>query len=372
MAKTKDKTEEVKDTSINMLDAYLKKNKKDHLNFEKEVKWRVSTGSLLFDAEQGGGFTAGAYKVAGPSFSGKTHFTLGCIKSGLESIPKSKGLWIIPEGRLDDEVKERVGVKFVYSAEEWDYGTCFVLETNVYEVAFGLINDCVKNNPDENVYLMGIDSIDCLLRRDDVEKGFEDSEKVAAGGTLSSALFKRINGILNKKGHALFILDQIRASPKISKFEKSNPNDHVGKGGANATIHAANQIWYFSSRSKSIDIVEGTTTVGHYCRIGVCKGLKERTDILIEFPIKHGRKGGNSIWKEYEICDLLIQWEMIEKRGSWIYFTEELISELKSAGFEIEDEFKIQGDVKLKDWLEDNPKIVDFFYNKFLKLFTEG
>jgi len=371
MAKQKSEEVEGQDNSKLLLQGFLKETKADHLNFEKQVSWTVSTGSLLFDSAQGGGFGPGAYKVCGASSAGKTHLSLGCIKNGLETVPKSKGFWIVPEGRLDEKVKARTALKFVYSAEEWDYGTCFVFETNVFEVAFDAIHRLTKENPDKNVYFMGIDSIDCLIRKDDIEKSVGEGEKVAAAGTLSSNLFKKINLRLNKLGHCLFVLDQVRAHPKINQYEAANPNDSVGKGGANATIHAANQVWSLRGRSKSKNIEEKGKIIGHYCCIDVSKGLDEKIDVRVEYPVRHRMKGGKSVWLEKEIADLLIQWELVEKRGSWLSFSPDLLADLKTGGFDIEDTFQVQGDAKLKDWLEQNPEIVDFLYKKFLKMFTE-
>jgi RecA/RadA recombinase len=356
--------------SIKQLDAYLKKNKKDHLNFEKQIDWKVSTGSLLLDVELGSGYAQGASIVVGPSYSGKSSFTAQCLKNFLETLENAKGLWVKAEGRLDNDFIERSGIKFVFSPEEWVVGTCFVYESNIFESATDLINGLVQNNPENIRYGMVIDSMDGLIRRDDFVKEAAESEKVGAAGLLTSTLFKKANLAMNKRGHALWMLKQIRATISTDKYAPKDKNASVGGGGGNAAIHSANNIYQLSPRSKSRTIEEGGKVVGHKCGVLISKGVKERTDVLVEYPVKHGRTGGNSVWLEYEIADLLVQWGLVDKAGSWLTVSNDLITELKENNIAVDDEVKVQGDAKLKDWLEENPEITKYLYNKFLKLLS--
>lgn len=372
MAKKEKQTEKVGDSSIALLDGHLKSHKEDHLNYEKSVDWTASTGSLLFDSVLGGGFKPGGIKVAGASFAGKSSSVLNCFKNGLETIPNCKALWVKAEGRLAEDIQERSGVKFVFKPEEWVVGTCFVLETNIYECVIDLINKLIKNNPDEIRYLFAIDSVDALIRRDDDEKDAAEGEKVGAGGLLLSLLFKKAGLILNKKGHCLFALTQLRAKVETNQYAPKDQNKSVGGGGSNALVHGVNQVWQFRGRTKQVNIEEKGSVVGHYCVIDLSKGVDEKIDVRVEYPIRHRMKGGKSVWLEKEIADLLIQWELVDKAGAWLTFSEDLIQELREAGFTIEDNFKIQGDAKLKDWLEQNPEVVQYLYKKFLKLFSEA
>jgi hypothetical protein len=57
---------------------------------------------------------------------------------------------------------------------------------------------------------------------------------------------------------------------------------------------------------------------------------------------------------------------MIQKKGSWISFSESLLQELKDAGFETIE--KLQGEHKLLSYLESNPEITEFMYKDFQKL----
>ncbi|MDB4314581.1 hypothetical protein N9955_00980 [bacterium] len=372
MSAKKKQTEEKIDASKAQMSQRLKKHKDDHYNFEDTVKWQVSTGSLKFDVELGGGFRAGGIKVNGASFAGKTNCVLNCISNGLKTVPNSKGLWFDAEGRFDDEVRERTDAIVVDDVNDWEVGTLLVISSNTYEFFIDTINDLVKNNESEIRYFFCIDSVDALIRRDDAKKEAADGEKVGAGGLLMSLLFKKAGLILNKKGHCLFALSQLRAKVETNQYAPKDQNKSVGGGGANGLTHGVNQVWNFRGRTKSANIEEGDKVVGHYCVIDLSKGVKERTDIRVEYPIRHHQKGGKSVWLEYEVADLLLQWEDVTKAGSWLKFDDDFLKELNEAGFDLGDEFKIQGQAKLKTWLEENPEIIKYLYQKFLKMFNEN
>lgn len=346
-----------KSASIIYLDKYLKDHKDDHLNFRDEVTWNASTGSMKFDAELGGkGFAPGAYKINGASYSGKSNCILQCTNNALKSVPNAKALWVKAEGRLSEEDKKRSGVNFVYSADEWKEGTCFVFETNIFERAIDLIFGLIHNNPEEIRYIICIDSVDCLIRKDDLHKEAAESEKVGAAGLLTSTMFKKINGHLNKLGHCLFMINQQRANVKVNQFEPNNQNETVGKGGANAPIHAANQVWNFKGRWKSAEITEDGSSngevIGHYCKLSISKGVNETIDVPVEYPIRHGRTNGKSVWVEREIIDLLLQWGFLEKKGSWINSDEVLTKFLG-------EEIKLQGISNLYAMLENDEKLTE-------------
>jgi len=323
------------------------------------------------DAELGGGYKPGAYKVIGASFGGKTSAVGNCIFNAFNSVPNSKGLWIKAEGRLDEEVQERSGIKFVFSAEEWDVGTCFVLETNIFETSIDLINNLIRNNPNDHRYFIVIDSVDGLIRRDDAIKEAGESEKVGAAGLLMSVMFKKANLVLNKRGHCLFMINQIRAKIDVNQYAPKDQNKSVGGGGANSSVHAANQVWNFQGRTKSNNIEEGGDVVGHYCVIDLSKGVKERTDIRVKYPVKHGRVGGKSVWVEQELTDLLLSWGFVDKSGAWIKFGDEFREELEKVERVGDVPSALQGITKLRDWLESEPKVTEYLYQKFLTLICQ-
>ena len=87
----------------------------------------------------------------------------------------------------------------------------------------------------------------------------------------------------------------------------------------------------------------------------------------VRYPIRYGRTGGNSVWKEKEIMDMMFAFQMADKVKCGSPSQESLIDELKSK--EIEHEAKFQGEQKLLNHLESNPELSNFLYEEF-KNFT--
>ena len=150
MAKIKE-IEAPKDTSMASLKGILEKRQEDHYNDEETVRWKISSGSLLLDAAMGG-ITPSLIRLCGTFGSGKSAESLEIVRNFLASIPNSKGFWILAEGRLSDEHKERCGLKFVSNPEDWVPGTVFLLESNIYELIVESIRELMQNNPTNNKY----------------------------------------------------------------------------------------------------------------------------------------------------------------------------------------------------------------------------
>ena len=74
--------------SNKMLKSFLKTNKDDHYNFEEEVDYKVSSGSLQFDLQLGGGFGPGLHRFVGMNEGGKTSESLEVMRNFLKTIPK--------------------------------------------------------------------------------------------------------------------------------------------------------------------------------------------------------------------------------------------------------------------------------------------
>ena len=123
-----------------------KDHKDDHFNFEEAVTWKISTGSLLLDAAVGGGITPSLIRLCGPNNEGKTPQAIEICRNFLLEIPKSRVVWVLAEGRLSKENRERCGMKFVTDASEWTDGSVFILESNVYDLVIDVIKDLVLNN----------------------------------------------------------------------------------------------------------------------------------------------------------------------------------------------------------------------------------
>ena len=355
-----------------LLGNFLKSNKNDHYNYEETVNYKISSGSLQFDHCINGGFGPGLHRFTGVNEGGKTSESLQVMKNFLGTIDKSRGLYIKAEGRLGPELKERAGVKFVFSPEEWVDGTCFVFESNIYETCMGLIRQLITNNEEKIKYCFILDSVDGLIRKDDLGKNFTESSKVAGGAVIASDFCKKTSTALGKRGHMAIFISQVRADIKLDPYSKAPVRQTTATGG-NALLHFANNIMEFESRFKGDLILQNPSIktmdakknpiIGHNAKVTIKKSAHENTNTTISYPIRYGRTGGTSIWVEKEVIDLLYAWEFVEKKGAWIKATDDFKELLNSKDLEFPD--KIQGDTKLFKTVEENKDLCEFLIGYF-------
>ena len=59
----------------------------------------------------------------------------------------------------------------------------------------------------------------------------------------------------------------------------------------------------------------------------------------------------------------MAQWEFLEGKGAWIIINDSIVNELKENGIEMEQ--KHQGKDNFVKYLEQNPDVTNFLFNKF-------
>lgn len=369
-------------TSQEQMSSFLKSNKDSHYNFEDTIEYRVSSGSLLFDYKLGGGLTTGLHRFVGINEGGKTSCALQFMKNFLDQPTKRKGFYIKAEGRLSKEMIERSGIKFVFSPDEWVEGTCFVFECNIHETVFDAFRELVLKNDEALRYFFLLDSVDGLIRKGDLDKTFEESQKVAGGAVIAADLMKRLSIALQKRGHIAVFISQVRADIKLDPYSKAPIRQTTATGG-NALLHFANWIVEFDARFKGDLILQDEKAnydeyknpyIGHIVRVTVKKSPNEKTNSVIRYPIRYGRKNGSSNWIEKEIFDFLLMWGFAEQKGAWINFDEDFLNILKDAGF-LDFPEKIQGTAKFESLINENETLKKFLFKYIsdnILNFTDG
>lgn len=373
----KPKEEEKQDavSSKSVLGSFLKEKKEDHYNFEEAVNYRVSTGSLNMDMQTSGGLGPGLHRFVGFTEGGKTSASLEVMKNFLNTVPNSKGFYIKAEGRLSDEMRIRSGVKFVFDADEWEAGTCFVFESNIYETVVDAMRKLIMYNEEKNKYMFIIDSVDGLIAKNDLDKTFEESTKVAGGAVIAANLMKKISIALTKRGHMAIFISQVRSDIKLDPYS-SAPIRQTSATGGNALLHFANFIFEFEPRFegdiilkdpaiKKADAVKNPI-IGHYCKIYIKKSPNEKSKNRVSYPIKYGRKDGRSVWLEKEIVDMLMTWELVSRSGAWYYTSDELRELAKKSGTELPEKF--QGENALFQFIEGDEKLTKTLHKYFVNM----
>jgi len=356
---------EVKKThSESVIEKFLKdkNNAQYHYNDYKELDYKIPTGSLNLDLALGGGFPSGAHRFTGVNEGGKTSCALAVAKNFQDFFgDNGMVIYVKSEGRLSPEILARSGIN-------QDPKKFFKFDCNVYEKVFELLRELITNNPEEKKYLFIVDSVDALCRVADYNKAFEDSEQVAGGALITSVFLKKVILPLTKMGHMLILTSQVRVEVATNPYA-SRGGPKVKQAGGNAIKHYANFICEFQERYSS-DIMYSNPSaskiedkgdpIGHYCKIVFRKSVNEKTGAHVRYPIKYGRKDGNSIWTEKEILDLMKNWGYLDQKGAWISVDEELLNKLKENKFELPEKF--QGEQKLLDILEKNDEIKNFIF----------
>ena len=366
-----------KSGSIEYTEAFLKSNKDYHYNLQETAEpYLVSSGSMILDHVLGGGFGSGLHRFVGANEGGKTNEALHVMHNMLKTIENSKGLFVMAEGRLSKQIKDRAGIKFVYSAEDWVIGTCLVLECHIMDTMIDFLRGLVKNNPDKEKFCIVIDSMDGLITKEDLEKGTSDARKVAGGALMCSDFLRRISLGMSKFGHMCIMISQVRSTISTSMYAKQDPNNQTNSSGGNAILHYPDWIIEFKKQNKSDKILEkpkeqihaDNKIYGHNAKVAILKSTNESTGRLVLYPIKHGRKNGRSIWVEREVVDMLLMWGYLDKSGAWIKVDEKVKSYLQDNNTEIKDSY--QGINAVYDLLESDEKItsllVDFVKENIL------
>ena len=357
-------------TANDMLKSFLKENKEHHYNFEDEINYKVSSGSLNVDFELGGGFGPGLHRFTGMNEGGKTSEALEVMKNFLK-MPNARGLYIKAEGRLPKEMQERSGVEFAIAEDDWKDGNCFVFESNIYETVLDLMRALVGDNQNKTRYCFILDSLDGLIMKEDLNKDFQDAHKVAGGALLGAKFMQKMSIALAKRGHMAIFISQVRADIKLDPYSKAPVRQTTATGG-NALLHFANYILEFEPRFKKDLILESPTQpidpvknkiLGHTAKMTVKKSPNEKTNYVLQYPIRYGRTDGTSIWVEKELIDMLYAWEFVVKRGAWIAADESFLELINENDLSFPE--KIQGEAKLSQLLEEDSKLSDFLINYF-------
>ena len=360
------------DKDSELLEKFLKEKKDQHYNFEDSIDYKASSGSLPLDLMLNGGFGTGLHRFVGMNEGGKTSASLEVMKNMLNDVPDSKGFYIKAEGRLSKEMQERSGVKFVFDAKEWVAGTCFVFESNIYEVVVDAMHTLVEKNEDKHKYCFLLDSVDGLISQQDIDKSFYDSNKVAGGAVIAANFMKRMSIKLAKRGHMAIFVSQVRADIKLDPYSKA-PVRQTSATGGNALLHFANYIMEFEPRYKSDMILQDPAKkqpdpktnpiIGHWAKVTIKKSPNEKTNNTIMYPIRYGRTGGKSIWVEKELVDLLYMWEFVTKKGAWITLGEEFKELVQEVVQDLPE--KVQGEANLFKMIEENEELSKFLINYF-------
>lgn len=380
------------------LGKFLNANKDDHFNLETRPKaYTVSSGSLGL-AIEGVEFPNGIYRVGGGPNLGKTPFLIGVMDNLLDTVPHSRVVWALAEGRMSTQNELRFKHKVVYTFEEWEDGTVFVFKCNTFETWINLKRELVTNNPTGCRYGFVTDSLDNMILKDDMPKEFNAGDKVAGVPAMSKKLFQKMGLAMRERGHWAFFVSQKTADIKLDQYTPANNRQMAGSGG-NSVAHNSDDSLEFQEWFEGDLILKNpderlhrinNPALGHICKIKIKKSSNEKRFTLVEVPIKHGVSGGSAIWLTREIGDAMLMWQLVtktnptaekkegekeKKGGSWLYFAPSLLTELEKASLpalpaDDKGAVKVQGMNQLYDLLEQRADVTDYLFKRFTDMLS--
>jgi recombination protein RecA len=255
----------------------------------------IPTGNLLIDQALGvGGFPRGRIvEIYGPESSGKTTLTLTAIAQA----QKAGGLaaFIDVEHALDPGYARRLGVNM---------DELLVSQPSSGEEALRICETLVRSNALEVVVL---DSVAALVTRQELDGEIGDST-VGAQARLMSAAMRKLTSIISKARTCAIFTNQIR-----EKVGVMFGNPETTPGGRALKFYASMRLDI--RRIGSIKTSDGTVT-GNRTKVKVVKNKMAPPYTEAEFDIMYNE----GISNVGSMLDLALDYDLLQKRGSWISY----------------------------------------------------
>jgi recombination protein RecA len=277
----------------------------------------IPTGSISLDLALGGGIPKGRIiEIYGPESSGKTTLSLHAIAE----IQKQGGTaaFIDAEHALDPAYAKRIGV---------DVENLLLSQPDNGEQALEITETLVRSNA---VDLIVVDSVAALVPRAEIEGEMGDAHMGLQARLMSQAL-RKLTGVISRSKTTVIFINQIRM--KIGVMF-GNPETTTG----------GNALKFYASVRMDIrrtsQIKQGDNIIGNHTRVKVVKNKIAPPFRQAEFDIMYNE----GISKSGDLIDLAVNNGIVEKAGAWFAYKDQKIG---------------QGREAAKQYLADNPKVMD-------------
>ena len=278
----------------------------------------ISSGSLALDAALGvGGYPRGrVIEVYGPESSGKTTVALHAIAE----VQKAGGMaaFIDAEHALDPTYAHKLGV----NTDE-----LLISQPDTGEQALEIAEALVRSGA---IDIIVIDSVAALVPRAEIEGEMGDAHVGLQARLMSQALRKLSGSINTTKTLAIFI-NQLR-----EKVGVMFGNPETTPGGRALKFYSTVRLEV--RRGEQLKL--GTDIIGNVAKIKVVKNKVAPPFKAVEVDIMYGE----GISKHGETLDLAVEYDIVDKSGSWYAYKGEKMG---------------QGRENAKQFLKENPLVME-------------
>ena len=292
----------------------------------------IPSGSIGLNIAMGvGGYPKGrVVEIYGPESSGKTTLSLHAIAE----CQKKGGIvaFIDAEHAFDRFYAEKLGV---------DLTELVISQPDNGEQALEIVDNLIRSGAVDAVV---IDSVAALTPRSEIEGEMGDS-KMGLHARLMSQAMRKLTASISKTNCTVFFLNQLR-----EKIGVMFGNPETTTGGNALKFYASVRLDI--RRSTQIKDSEGAV-LGNKTRVKVVKNKVAPPFKTAEFDIMYGE----GISKTGEILDLGVEYEIIEKSGSWFSYGGTKLG---------------QGRDSIKVLLKDNPELMEELEGKIFQIISDN
>ena len=278
----------------------------------------IPSGSIGLDVALGvGGYPRGRIiEIYGPESSGKTTLAIHAIAEA----QKAGGIaaFIDAEHAFDRFYAQKLGV---------DVDNLWISQPDNGEQALEIADQLIRSSA---IDILVVDSVAALTPKKEIEGDMGDSN-VGLQARLMSQALRKLTSTISKTNTCCIFINQLRE--KIGVMF-GNPETTTG----------GNALKFYSSVRLDIrrvtSIKDGDNVIGNQVRVKVVKNKGAPPFRKVEFDILFGE----GISKVGEILDLGVEYNIIQKSGSWFNYGGTKLA---------------QGRDATKTMLKDNPELVE-------------